>query len=164
MPHNAIFVRSAVERLFFSPTGTAVRTEIDANGYVGLYRGMVLALRAVREDFSQPAPAFYKSVLGGSRNLRGFRAGYAVGDTLVAGSIELRIPTTSPLRMARFGYSVFMDAGTTYDQGERFGDQKLEKGVGAGIWATAPLFRIGLSVARGLGSGTRVHIAAGLTF
>ena len=86
MPHNAIFVRSAVERLFFSPTGTAVRTEIDANGYVGLYRGMVLALRAVREDFSQPAPAFYKSVLGGSRNLRGFRAGYAVGDTLVAGS------------------------------------------------------------------------------
>jgi len=164
MPHNAIFVRSAVERLFFSPTRTAVRTEIDANGYVGLYRGMVLALRAVREDFSQPAPAFYKSVLGGSRNLRGFRAGYAVGDTLVAGSIELRIPTTSPLRIARFGYSIFMDAGTTYDHGKRFGDQKLEKGVGAGIWATAPLFRIGLSVARGVGSGTRVHIAAGLTF
>ena len=164
MPHNAIFVRSAVERLFFSPSGTAVRTEIDANGYVGLYRGIVLALRAVREDFSQPAPAFYKSMLGGSRNLRGFRAGYAVGDTLVAGSIELRIPATSPLRMARFGNSVFMDAGTTYDKGERFGDQKLEKGVGAGIWATAPLFRIGFSVARGLGSGTRVHIAAGLTF
>lgn len=164
MPHNAIFIRSAVERLSFSPAGTAVRTEIDANGYVGLYRGMVLALRATREDFSQPAPAFYKSVLGGSRNLRGFRAGYAIGDTLVAGSVELRIPTTSPLRMARFGYSIFMDAGTTYDQGERFGDQKLEKGVGAGIWATAPLFRIGLSVARGLGSGTRVHIAAGLTF
>jgi outer membrane protein assembly factor BamA len=164
MPHNAVFVRSAVERLFFSPTGTAVRTEIDANGYVGLYRGMVLALRAVREDFSRPAPAFYKSVLGGSRNLRGFRAGYALGDTLVAGSVELRIPTTSPLRMARFGYSIFMDAGTTYDHGERFGDQRLEKGVGAGIWATAPLFRIGVSVARGLGSGTRVHIAAGLTF
>ncbi len=164
MPHNAIFVRSAVQRLFFSPTGTAVRTEIDANGYVGLYRGMVLALRAIREDFSQPAPAVYKSVLGGSRNLRGFRAGYAVGDTLVAGSIELRIPTTSPLRIARFGYSIFMDAGTTYDHGERFGNQKLEKGVGAGIWATAPLFRIGLSVARGLGSGTRLHIAAGLTF
>jgi len=164
MPHNAIFIRSAVERLSFSPAGTAVRTEIDANGYVGLYRGMVLALRAVREDFSQPAPAFYKSVLGGSRNLRGFRAGYAIGDTLVAGSVELRIPTTSPLRMARFGYSIFMDAGTTYDQGQRFGDQKLEKGVGAGIWATAPLFRIGFSVARGLGSGTRVHIAAGLTF
>jgi outer membrane protein assembly factor BamA len=164
MPHNAIFVRSAVERLYFGSADTAVRTEIDANGYVGMYRGMVVALRAVRENFSRPAPAFYKSILGGSRNLRGFRAGRAVGDTLVAGSIELRIPTTSPLRMARFGYSIFMDAGTTYDNGQRFADQKLEKGVGAGIWATAPLFRFSVAVARGIGSGTRVHVGAGLTF
>ena len=164
MPHNAIFVRSAVERLYFGSADTAVRSEIDANGYVGLYRGMVVALRAVREDFSRPAPAFYKSILGGSRNLRGFRAGHAVGDTLVAGSVELRIPTTSPLRMARFGYSIFMDAGTTYDNGQRFADQKLERGVGAGIWATAPLFRFSVAVARGIGSGTRVHVGAGLTF
>ena len=92
MPHNAIFVRSAVERLRFSSTSTAVRTEIDANGYVGLYRGIVLALRAVREDFSRPAPFFYKSILGGSRNLRGFRAGSAVGDTLVAGSVGAADP------------------------------------------------------------------------
>ena len=118
----------------------------------------------MREDFSRPAPAFYKSILGGSRNLRGFRAGRAVGDTLVAGSVELRIPTTSPLRMARFGYSIFMDAGTTYDKGQRFGDQKLERGVGAGVWATAPLFRFSVAVARGIGSGMRAHIGAGLTF
>ena len=164
MPHNAIFVRSAVERLRFSSTANAVRTEIDANGYLGVYRGIVLALRAVRENFSRPAPSFYKSILGGSRNLRGFRAGSAVGDTLVAGSVELKIPATSPLRMARFGYSVFIDAGTTYDKGQRFGDQKLEKGVGAGVWATAPLFRFSVAVARGIGSGMRVHIGAGLTF
>jgi outer membrane protein assembly factor BamA len=164
MPHNAVFVRSAVERLHFSSSTSAVRTEIDANGYVGIYRGTVLALRAVREDFSRPAPPFYKSLLGGSRNLRGFRAGRAVGDTLIAGSVELRIPTTSPLRMTRFGYSVFMDAGTTYDKGQRFRDQKLERGVGAGIWMTAPLFRFSAAVARGLGSGIRAHIGAGLTF
>jgi outer membrane protein assembly factor BamA len=164
MPHNAVFVRSAIERLHFSSPNTAVKTEIDANGYVGVYRGTIVALRAVREDFSRPAPAFYKSLLGGSRNLRGFRAGRAVGDTLVAGSIELRIPATSPLRMARFGYSVFMDAGTTYDKGQRFRDQKLERGVGAGIWLTAPLFRFSAAVARGIGSGMRAHIGAGLTF
>ena len=164
MPYNAIFVRSAVERLRFSSSDTAVRTEIDANGYVGLYRGIVVMLRAVRENFNRPAPPFYKSILGGSRNLRGFRAGTAVGDTLVAGSIDIRIPTTSPLRMARFGYNVFLDAGTTYDNGEKISDQKLEKGVGAGIWATAPLFRMSLAYARGIGSGGRVHIAAGLTF
>ncbi|MEO5742809.1 MAG: BamA/TamA family outer membrane protein [Vicinamibacterales bacterium] len=163
MPHNAIFVRSAIERLHFSSTNTAVRTEIDANGYVGLYGGTVLALRAVREDFSRPAPVFYKSMLGGSSTLRGFRAGHVIGDTLVAGTVELRIPTTSPLRMARFGISVFTDAGTTYDKGQRFGDRKLEKGVGAGVWATAPLFRFSVAVARGIGSGVRAHISAGLT-
>jgi outer membrane protein assembly factor BamA len=164
IPYNAIFMRAAAERLRFTSDDSAVRTEIDAIGYVGMWRGMVLAVRAVREDFSRTAPFFYKSILGGSRNLRGFRAGTAVGDTLMAGSVELRIPTTSPLRMARFGYNVFIDAGTTYDSGQRFADQKLEKGVGAGIWATAPLFRISLAVARGIGSGSRVHIAAGLTF
>jgi hypothetical protein len=164
MPHNAIFVRSAVERLHFSSTSTAVRTEIDANGYVGIYRGTILALRVQREDFSRPAPAFYKSMLGGSSNLRGFRAGHAVGDTVVAGSAELRIPTSSPLRMARFGVSVFMDAGAAYNKGQRFDDQKLERGVGAGVWATAPLFRFSVAVARGIGSGMRAHIGAGLTF
>jgi hypothetical protein len=164
MPHNAVFIRSAVERLHFSASNSVTRTEIDVNGYLGLYRGTVLALRVLREDFSRPAPAFYKSLLGGSRNLRGFRAGHAVGDTLVAGSLELRIPATSPLRMARFGYNVFLDAGTTYDKGTRFRDQKMERGVGAGIWMTAPLFRFSAAVARGIGSGVRVHIGAGLTF
>jgi outer membrane protein assembly factor BamA len=163
-PYNAVFVRAAVERLDFSHLNSAIRTEIDANGYVGLYRGAVIALRAVREDFSRPAPAFYKSILGGSRNLRGFRAGRAIGDTLVAGSLELRIPATSPLRIARLGYSVFMDVGTTYDKGQQFRNQTLERGVGAGIWMTAPLFRFSVAVARGIGSGTRAHIGAGLTF
>ena len=164
MPYNAVFVRSAVERLSFPGKHSAIRTEVDANGYVGLYRGTVLALRAVHEDFNRPAPAFYKSILGGSRNLRGFRAGRAVGDILTAGSIELRIPATSPLRLARFGYSVFMDVATTYDNGHRFRDQKFERGVGAGVWMTAPLFRISVAVARGIGSSTRAHIGAGLTF
>jgi outer membrane protein assembly factor BamA len=164
MPHNAIFVRTAVERLRFSSSNSAVRTEIDANGYVGIYRGTIVALRVQREDFSRPAPAFYKSMLGGSSNLRGFRAGHAIGDTVVAGSAELRIPTNSPLRMARFGVSVFMDAGTAYNKGQRFEDQTLERGVGAGVWATAPLFRFSVAVARGIGSSWRAHIGAGLTF
>jgi len=131
---------------------------------VGIYRGTILALRVQREDFNKPAPAFYKSMLGGSSNLRGFRAGHAIGDTVVAGSAELRIPTNSPLRMARFGISVFMDAGAAYSKGQRFDDQKLERGVGAGVWATAPLFRFSVAVARGIGSGVRAHIGAGLTF
>ena len=174
MPHNAVYARAAVERLQFSSafatratadkSRAAVTTDLEANGYIGLYRGMVLALRAVREDMTEPAPAFYKSLLGGADNLRGFPAGYSIGDTLAAGSAELRIPLSSALRVARIGTSVFMDVGTVYNKGERLRDQKLGRGVGGGVWATAPFFRISLMVARGLGSGTRAHFGAGLTF
>jgi outer membrane protein assembly factor BamA len=163
MPHNAVYVRATAERLRFA-TRSAVRTDVDANGYLGLYRGAVLALRAVREDFSRPAPAYYKSILGGSRNLRGFRAGYRVGDALVAGSAEVRIPATSPLRMAKLGISLLMDVGTVYDKGQRFRDQRLERGIGAGVWATAPVFGISAMVAHGIGADTRVHVSARLTF
>jgi outer membrane protein assembly factor BamA len=162
-PLNAIYARAAIERLWFS-SASAVRRDLEANGYIGLYGGIVLALRAVHEDMSQPAPAFYKSLLGGSSNLRGFRAGYKIGDTLTAGSAELRIPLSSALRVARVGTSIFMDVGTTYDKGQRLDDQKMDRGVGAGLWLTAPLFRATVAVARGLGSGTRVHIGAGLMF
>jgi outer membrane protein assembly factor BamA len=164
MPLNAIYAHASVERLWFSSRDAVVRRDLEANGYVGLYRGMVLALRAVHEDMSEPAPAFYKSILGGSSNLRGFRAGCKIGDTLTAGSAEIRIPLSSALRVARLGTSVFMDVGTTYDKGQRLSDQKLDRGIGAGVWLTAPLFRAGFAVARGLGSGTRVHVGAGLTF
>jgi outer membrane protein assembly factor BamA len=163
VPLNAIYVRATFERLWFSSRSVA-RRDVDANGYVGLYRGIVLALRAVHEDMSGPAPAFYKSLLGGSSNLRGFRAGYKIGDTLTAGSAEIRIPLSSALRVVRVGTSVFMDVGSTYDKGQHLEDQKLDRGIGAGVWLAAPLFRASVAVARGLGSGTRVHVGAGLTF
>jgi hypothetical protein len=57
-----------------------------------------------------------------------------------------------------------MDAGTAYDKGDHFSDRKLERGVGAGVWAAAPLFRFSVAVARGIGSGLRAHVRAGLTF
>ena len=74
LPHNAIYARAAIDRIRFSDS-PAVRTELDATGYIGIYRGTVLAVRAGREDMSEPAPAYFKSILGGSSNLRGFRAG-----------------------------------------------------------------------------------------
>ena len=163
LPRNAVFARASVDRLAFSHAAL-VKTELEAIGYIGLYRGNVLVVRALREGMNHPAPPYFKSILGGASNLRGFRAGYDVGDTLVAASLELRTPLTSPLHIGQFGTSLFVDAGTTYDMGRRFSDEPLRKGVGGGIWATAALFRISLMVAHGIGSGNRVHFGAGLTF
>ena len=164
LPHNAVLVRTAIEQLRFDRSPTAVRSEIDANAYIGVPRGAVLALRVLSIGASRSLPAYHKAILGGSSNLRGFRAGHAVGDSLVSGTAELRIPATSPVRMARFGYSVFMDVAAACDKGERFRDQRLHRGIGAGIWAAAPLFHLNFAVARGIASGTRAHFSAGLTF
>ena len=44
---------------------------------------------AQRTDSSRPLPPYLQPLLGGMANLRGFEAGTAVGDTLVAASAEL---------------------------------------------------------------------------
>ena len=70
-------------------------------------------------------------------NLRGFEAGTAVGDTLVAGSVEVRAPLTSPIRIAKFGVNAFVDVATVYDTGSRLADQTFNEGFGGGIWFSA---------------------------
>ena len=176
LPRNAVYARLGIDRLSFDPAKASptyatpsdsrspVRTDLEADGYLALYRGSVLVLRALRQDTSRSVPPFFESILGGSDNLRGFQAGTAIGDTLAAGSVEMRVPLSSPMNRATFGASVFFDTGTTYDKGQRFGDQDLKRGAGGGVWAAAALFRISLMVAHGLGAGTRVHFGAGLTF
>ena len=69
-------------------------------------------------------------------NLRGFKAGTAAGDTLVAASAELIVPLTSPLNVGKIGVSVFADRGTVYDKGERFADQTMREGYGGSVWFT----------------------------
>jgi len=114
-------------------------------------------VRALREDADRAVPPYLKSMLGGVPNLRGFRRGAAVGDTLVAGSLELRVPLTSPLSIGKFGITTFVDVAKAYDKGQRFGDQKFERGVGGGVWLSLAFLRLNIAVAHGLGASTRVH-------
>lgn len=163
LPRNAVYARAVVDRLHF-PGLPMTRTELEADGHLALYRDAVLVLGARREDISRSAPPFFKSVLGGASSLRGFWAGTAIGDTMVNGSAEVRILLTSSLTLAKFGTSIFMDTGTAYDKGQRLPDQKVKRGMGGGVWATAALFRLSFMVAHGMGACTRVHFDAGLTF
>jgi hemolysin activation/secretion protein len=99
-------------------------------------------------------------MLGGVSNLRGFRMGTAIGDTLVAGSIELRVPLTSPLSLGKPGVSAFVDVAKTYDKGQRFGDEKFERGIGGAVWFSAAFLRLSVAVAHGIGGSTRAHVTA----
>lgn len=164
-PRNAVYARASIERVAFDPAAThTYRRSIDARGYLGVFRQNVLIARVLREDASDPLPPYLKPLLGGWSTLRGFEAGSYVGDTLVAGSLQLLIPISSPLSVGRLGFSAFVDTGTVYDDGQRFADQTLHTGVGGSVWLTLTAFRIELAVARGLGVGTRVNFGGGIAF
>jgi len=163
-PRNAVHVRSSLDRLGLDPAPNAVRQTHDARAYLGLPRAAVLGLRAQTVHTDGPVPAYAKAMIGGASSLRGWRAGSAVGDNMVAGSVELRVPLSSPANLARTGVSIFYDVGVAYDHGQRWRDQRLEKGVGVGFFITAPLFALQLDVARGIDRGTRVHLSTGVTF
>jgi len=165
LPRNAVYARAAWTRsnLPDEREGTVNQTSLDGRGYAGLPGQSVLVVRALRENSDRPLPPYLQPMLGGMPNLRGFRRGFAVGDTLVAGSIEIRTPLGSPLRFVRVGTTAFFDAGTTYPNGERFENQKLERAVGGGIWLSMAMLRFNLAVAHGLGATTRVHFGASLS-
>jgi outer membrane protein assembly factor BamA len=165
LPRNAVYARTAWEHsgIPSEHEGGVNRITLDGRGYVGLPGQSVLVIRALREDADRPLPPYLKSMLGGMETLRGFRRGTAVGDTLVAGSIEVRTPLTSPLHLGRFGVMAFVDAASTYDKGRRLDDQPIERAVGGGIWFSAAMFRLNLAVAHGIGGTTRVHFGTTLS-
>src|SRR5205085_953824 len=101
------YARAAWEHVHVRGVDAVNRVQLEARGWIGLTGQNVLAVRVLREDADRPLPAYLEPVLGGAANVRGFRAGTAVGDTLMAGSVEMMIPLTSPLRFGRFGVSAF---------------------------------------------------------
>jgi outer membrane protein assembly factor BamA len=163
-PRNAILATAELERVSFTSGATLYRTRFDGRGYLGLFGQTVLGVRVLREGANGPQPAYFRPLLGGWSNLRGFEAGAFTGDILLAGSAEVFVPLTRPLSAGLFGVSAFVDTGVAYDDGQRLKDQTRRTGIGGSIWMTATVFRISLSVAHGRHAGTRINFGLGLTF
>jgi hemolysin activation/secretion protein len=164
LARNAVYARAVVEHLDFQGAGGLSRADLEASGYVGLIGQSILVIRAQQQTSSDPLPPYLKPMLGGMSSVRGFKTGYDVGDTLVAGSLEIRMPLTSPLKIAKLGVNAFADTGAVYDRGERLADQTFRQGFGVGVWLSATLLRMSLAVAHGVGSGTRAHFGLTLSF
>lgn len=170
-PRNAVYARSAWQRVGFArpeqsgvPDGARSRWRHDVRAYAGAIGQLVIAARLQAEFSDGPLPAYAKPILGGADTLRGVRAGYAIGDNQWAGTVEARLPLTSVLRQARLGLLGFYDTGATWDHGQRWRDVARIEGVGGGVFLVTPVFQFQLSVARGLGLGTRVHASTGVSF
>jgi outer membrane protein assembly factor BamA len=163
-PRNAVHAIFGIDQLKFHD-GSAQQARADLRGYLGLFRQMVVAVRGVSITTNEPLPAYEHILLGGAGNLRGYDAGYAAGDNLVAVSAELRVPITSPLNIGRFGLKGFIDAGAVYAAGEKLADQHLnDRGIGAGVYLHLPLIYMSLDVARSRQGDTQFHFGMGVTF
>ena len=164
-PRNAIDARIGWERLAFSGGADGRgRWLADARGYVGIGGPVVLALRGqlVRADGALPAAE--QPLLGGSDSLRGYRAGYRAGDNLAALTAEVRYRLTSPINVGRFGVKGFLDAGTTWATGERLADQRLERGVGGGVFFGLAAFMLNVDVGWPEDGKPRGHFGLGVSF
>ena len=124
----------------------------------------MLALRGLRDVADRPLPLYLQPLLGGMANMRGFSAGTAAGDTLVAYSAELIVPLTSPLKIGKIGLSAFADRSVAYNAGERLRDQTMKEGYGGGVWFSAAFLKLNIAVAHGRGSSTRMHVGANVSF
>ncbi len=163
-PRNAVYGAVGIERLWFDGSTDTTRLTADARGFLGLFGQTVLAVRAFHTSAADPLPPFEQAMLGGDATLRGFKLGYRMGDRLLAGSAEIRVPLSTPRRITRLGVAVFADAGTVYGAHDTLDDTTWDRGFGAGVFIQGPLLGMRLDVARGVGSGTRVHFNLGATF
>lgn len=173
-PRNAVFGRVGVERLAFDrgvsaaggdATGSsAVRLSVEGEGYLGVFRQIVLAVRAQSIVSSEPLPPFEQSLLGGIASLRGSDVGTRADDNLASGSVEIRMPLTSPLGLGRFGVKLFADAAAVYPSGRSLADQSFSRGYGAGLFVHATVFSLGVDVGwPEQGGGPNAHVQLGLT-
>ena len=163
-PRDDVKLHAAVERLSVAGHPAAIfRPRVDAQAFKGVGGQAVLAARVLYEGASAPLPPYERSLLGGLGTLRGWEFGARVGDHLLAASIELRLPLSSPLATGKTGFLLFYDTAAVWNDGS-VRDQWL-KGVGVGVFLDLPVIgSVRFDVGHDLRGGVVVHSVAGFGF
>lgn len=164
LSRNAVYVRGAIERLSVAAEPGATRTLLDASAYLPGPLSSIIVVRGYRDGASAPVPGYLKVLRGRESTLRGFRAASAAGDSTAAGTLEVRVPVTSPLNVGKLGVRAFIDAAAVYDAGARLQDQHFSRGIGGGVWFAATVIRLAVDVAHGSNGATRVQVSSGIGF
>lgn len=164
LPREAVYASVRWERLAFEHFEPANRLRTDLRGYLGLIGQSVVAVRALHVMSDTPLPSFERVLIGGASTVRGSKFGFAAGDNMAVGSIELRVPFSSPLSLGRVGFNVFTDVGAAYDRGTKLQDAEYQWGYGAGLFFSATVFKLNLDVATDGNGHTRAHLSSGFRF
>lgn len=164
LPREAVYASLRWEHLAFDRAEPANRLRTDLRGYLGLIGQSILAVRALHVMSDVPLPLFERALMGGASTVRGSAFGFATGDNLAVGSIELRLPISSPMSPGRVGANVFADVGAAYDRGTALRDARYRWGYGAGLFLSATVFKLNLDVATDGRGHTRAHVSSGFRF
>jgi outer membrane protein assembly factor BamA len=163
-PRNAVYASAGWERLDPEQSAAVNRFKADARGYLGLIRQAVLSVRVQYAGADGAQPDYARNLLGGADSLRGYAAGSFAGDSMVAASVEIRIPVTSPMGLSRAGVTVFADAGNAWNHGQKVTAGAFKTGAGVGGFFLASLFQLSLDVGFRQGGAATVHFTTGLHF
>ena len=163
-PRDDVKLRAAIERVAVAGYPAAVvRPRVDAQAFKGVGGQAVLAARVLYEGASAPLPPYERLLLGGGGTLRGWKFGARVGDRLLAASVELRLPMSSPLATGKSGFRLFYDTAAVWNAGSAR-DQLLE-GVGVGVFLNLPVVgSVQFDVGHDLRGGVVVHSTTGFGF
>ncbi len=161
-PRNAVWVTAGLERVGVASTARR-RHRIDANAAVGLFRGSALSVRAFQISADGALPAYEQAWIGGASSLRGYRAGARVDDNAAGATVSWALPLGSPMNVARTGLRTFVDWAAVYPARSGWRAASYDRGIGAGVFASATAFTVSLDVARGR-DDTRVHLRMGTRF
>lgn len=164
--YNSVFASAGWRRVDPGAGAGVNRYRLELAAYRVVVGQLVLAARGELHTADGPLPDYERPYIGGMVSLRGYPAGAFSGDSTALGTVELRLPVTNVMvgGLVRLGVAAFWDTGTTWDHGQRLGDQRFRHGVGGGVFAQAPLIRLNVDVANNLEGDTRVHFGFGFRF
>jgi len=164
-PRNTAALAASVERIAVDGgAGPVLRPRLDAQAFVGVTGQSVVAARLLYEGASGPLPLFEQPLLGGGATLRGWPVGTRMGDRLLAGSLELRVPVTSPLSVGSAGLRFFYDRAAVWNAGQSLRGAEFLDGAGVGVFFAPQFFQVHVDVAHDLVGSVRVHVGAGIQF
>lgn len=164
-PRDAVYVRAGWSWLDSLAAPAVIgRPELDARWYLALVGQSVLALRAQYVGASAGLPGYAQPLLGGVGLVRGHRVGARAGDRLAVGSLELRVPISSPFSFARAGLRAFIDTGAVFGVDQSIRKAQFSRGVGGGVFLSAAIFTLQIDVAHNTVNRARVHVSTSISF
>ncbi len=167
VPGDAVYLGIGWRHYFFQEgveRPDVNRLSFDLRGYKRLIGRSLLAAQFYTHLSDSPLPAYEQPFLGGGATLRGTKAGRFIGDNIAHGTVELRLPLTSPLSFYRAGVHFFYDTGAVFDNGQRLRDSEFHHGVGVGCFLRIAVIGVRADVGWDLEGGTRFHVGSGFRF